>query len=265
MRKLMKTIANPLLKTAGVSGGVDGIVRRERYEACVRELYGCLSTTLFPDLPDNPDRERLVCRLLGTTTSEAMYILNHLHLGLSAEGDICEFGVAQGATSALIANEIKSTDKRFWLFDSFAGLPKPTEEDVLIDDIFKLGSMDAYEGLMSHPVEEVRARLEDVGFDWDRVRVVPGMIEETVAFDNLPDKVCFAYVDFDFYSGIKVTLEFLENRLTPGGQIVVDDYGFFSAGAQQAVDEFIASREGRFEIIKPHEFAGHFCMVRHAG
>jgi hypothetical protein len=36
-------------------------------------------------------------------------------------------GIAQCATSALIANEISSSKKNLWLFDSFKGLPKPTE------------------------------------------------------------------------------------------------------------------------------------------
>jgi O-methyltransferase len=40
------------------------------------------------------------------------------------------------ATSALLANEIRSTERTLWLFDSFKGLGKPSEKDLLIDDIF---------------------------------------------------------------------------------------------------------------------------------
>ncbi len=73
----------------------------------------------------------------------------HLNRALGLDGDVCEFGVAQGATSALIANEIRGTEKDLWLFDSFEGLPKPTDHDILIDDIFNLGSIDRYQGTMA--------------------------------------------------------------------------------------------------------------------
>lgn len=65
-----------------------------------------------------------MAKLLGTQISEAMYILVFLHRSLELDGDVCEFGVAQGATSALLANEIRTTQKNLWLFDSFKGLPK---------------------------------------------------------------------------------------------------------------------------------------------
>jgi hypothetical protein len=73
--------------------------------------------------------------------------------------------------------------------------------------------------------------------------------------------VAFAYVDFDFYEPIKDALEFLDTRMLPGGRIVVDDYGFFSAGAQLAVDQFVASTGGRFKFELPLPFAGHFCVL----
>jgi len=85
-------------------------------------------------------------QLMGTQLSEALHVVAHLNRTLHLEGDVCEFGVAQGATSALIANEIRETNKKLWLFDSFEGLPRPTEQDILIDDIFNLGSIEKYQG-----------------------------------------------------------------------------------------------------------------------
>ena len=74
--------------------------------------------------------------------------------------------------------------------------------------------------------------------------------------------MCFAYVDFDFYEPILTALRFLRPRMPAGGTVVVDDYGFFSAGAKTAVDEFIAEAGGEFEMTlpsrarrRPHPFA----------
>jgi hypothetical protein len=74
--------------------------------------------------------------------------------------------------------------------------------------------------------------------------------------------VAFAYVDFDFYEPIEDALEFLDGRMPPGGRIVVDDYGFFSEGAQLAVDQFVARVGARFKFELPLRFAGHFCVLK---
>jgi O-methyltransferase len=224
----------------------------------IEELY---RRFVFPDLPHNERRAELLHDLIGTTIGEAIYIVQHLHSALTVGGDICEFGVAQGATSRLLAAEIMQTDRNLWLFDSFEGLPAPGSEDKLINDIFNLGSIQNYKGTMASPEAEVLGRLASVGFPSARAKVKKGWIKETVKTGEVPPKVAFAYVDFDFYEPIKDALEFLDTRMPPGGRIVVDDYGFFSAGAQLAVDQFVASTGGRFKFELPLPFAGHFCVL----
>ncbi len=189
----------------------------------------------------------------------------YLSKSLDISGDICEFGVAQGATSALMANEVRTTDKNIWLFDSFEGLPRPTEKDVLKDDIFNLGSMEAYAGTMSFKADMVKRRLRDIDFPFSKVRIVPGFIEETIKHPNLPEKVAFAYVDFDFYEPILIALQFLDNTLQQGGFIIVDDYDFFSTGAKTAVEEFLSTRNETYAMSLPIKSAGHFCILEKTG
>lgn len=148
-------------------------------------------------------------------------------------GDVCEFGVAQGETSALIASEISNSSKVLHLFDSFAGLPAPTDKDQLKDDIFSLGSMDAYQGEMSCPLDMVKGRLAMIGFPESKYQIYQSFIEELVKTKNgFPEMVSFAYVDFDFYEPIKIALEYLITSLSKGGVIMVDYYNFFSTGAK---------------------------------
>lgn len=201
-------------------------------------------------------------QLLGTQPSEALHLIWHLNHVLHLEGEICEFGVAQGSTSALIANEILETGKVLWLFDSFEGLPKPSVRDILIDDIFNLGSIDRYQGAMACGQDQVIDRLKSITFPLGRVKVVPGFIEQTVKCGDLPEKVCFAYVDFDFYEPIKIALELLDPRLPIGGVVIVDDYGFFSEGAQAAVDEFVDARKPRYTKEPSPQWASKFCVLR---
>jgi O-methyltransferase len=197
------------------------------------------------DVPPNEKRARLLASLQGTSIVEALFILKYLYSAIVVEGDICEFGVAQGATSALLANEIRSTSRHIWLFDSFAGLPEPTEDDEVVDKR-------DWAGAMRSPRFRVEQRLRKIGFPHDRVHIVAGFFPES-AKRNAPDQVCFAYVDFDLYQPICDALEFVDQRMPTGGMIVVDDYGYsVFPGAKKAVDNFVLAAD--FDIaVSEHE------------
>ncbi|HVS51475.1 MAG TPA: glycosyltransferase [Opitutaceae bacterium] len=232
------------------------------YPRVVAQMHDAMRLLLFPQLPLVAGRTELLAKLIGTSIPEAMYVLAELHAALGVPGDVCEFGVAQGATSALLANEIRATDKRLWLYDSFAGLPKPSAKDELKDDIFQLGSIERYEGEMRCDADEVKFRLAQIGFPAERTLVNAGWVQDTLREGAGPQQVCFAYVDFDFYEPIAYALDYLDRHLSPGGRMVVDDYDFFSTGAKTAVDEFVAAQSGRYELVRPAEFAGAFCVLR---
>jgi O-methyltransferase len=225
----------------------------------IEELYRCF---VFPELSKRDGRAELLNELIGTTVGEAIYIIQNLHLGLQVPGDVCEFGVAQGATSRLLAAEIMPmSDRKLWLFDSFEGLPAPSAEDKLIDDVFKLGCISRYQGTMASPESDVLGKLASIGFPRERTKVQKGWIAEVIKTNDLPLQVAFAYVDFDFYEPISDALNFIDGRMQAGGRIVVDDYGFFSEGAQLAVDQFVARTGNRFKFEIPLPFAGHFCIL----
>jgi O-methyltransferase len=213
----------------------------------------------------NRMRAEIAARLLGTPPSEAFFIIEAIAKTNSIEGAVCEFGVAQGETSALIANEIRKSNKIFHLFDSFEGLPKPTVKDQLKDDIFKLGSMEAYEGTMNCNERLVTQRLKDISFDSERSVIHKGFIEKIIHEDRrLPEKVSFAYIDFDFYEPILITLNFLHEVTPEGGIFIVDDYDFFSTGVKTAVDEFINDKnklKNCYDIEIPDKKLGSFAIL----
>jgi O-methyltransferase len=206
----------------------------------LQSLHSLAKETILPDLPDLSDAARAhLLNLMGLPSAQALYLLDILHKSLAAEGAICEMGVAQGCTSRLIAQEILSTKRDLWLFDSFAGLPAPTEEDTLIDDVSGLGHMDAYRGSMSCARNLVETKLKEIGFPAERMFIIEGYFDEdTPRTKRLPKQVCFAFVDFDLYKPIHDALEWLHLVLSAGAHVIIHDYGYFSSGAQKAVDEF---------------------------
>jgi hypothetical protein len=248
---------NALKKKLQWSETLRTIHRRDTVE--IEEL---LRITALPTLSRRPGREVHLSNLLGTNVCEALYIVANMEAAFAAtEGDVCEFGVAQGATSTLMCFEMLETTRRIYLFDSFEGLPAPTVEDKLIDDIFNLGSMQAYQGKMRCQETEVLGRLTDLGMPRNRIEVRKGWVKDTIARADAPTKVAFSYVDLDFYEPIKDALVFLDTRMAPGARVVVDDYGFFSEGAQLATDDFVKASAGRWKMELPLPFAGKFAVL----
>lgn len=265
MLKFIKKFINLILEKAGYIRANNSL--NLKYKNLIKEIEGVYKKFLFKDLPMGSEtRTKLMAELLGTEISEAIYLLNYLHKSLKLEGDVCEFGIAQGATSALLAHETRETDKNIWLFDSFEGLSKPSKQDVLIlkDDFLNLGSMEAYEGTMSFQADRVKKRLIDIDFPLSRVKIVPGFIAQSIKSSELPKKVCFAYVDFDLYEPTKIALNFLDKVLEKKGFIIVDDYDFFSTGPKTAVDEFIRVNKEKYNLllpIKAVKISGYFCIL----
>jgi O-methyltransferase len=208
-------------------------------------------------VPETEGRVEHLSTLQGTDVFEGLYLVENLHRALAVPGDICEFGVAQGLTSALIANELlrHAPERTLWLYDSFEGLPAPSAQDRLVDDIFGLGSIEAYAGEMSLPRRMVEENLEKVG--WSRTRIVPGFVDHTLT--DLPERVAFAYLDFDFFQPTWDVLDLLKTRMGAGSVVMVDDYGHFSSGVQEAVDRFCKDEGWAFQPSPP--WAGPFATL----
>jgi hypothetical protein len=271
MKTIIKSTVNSVLATAGLAVvQQETVTKSNRGQVIENELTRFLSSvedglraTVLPRIPKRKNRHAIMIDCINYSL-QPFFLINYLNEVLNVSGDICEFGCSHGASTALFANEILDTDKHIWIYDSFEGLSKPTEKDVLIDDIANLGSIDKYEGEMAHPKERVLGRLAKVGFPTPRIHTIPGFIEKTFKTGPLPEEISFAYIDFDFYEPIKIGLDLIKDRLNPKGIIMVDDYGYFSAGAKSAVDEFIAEQKGKFVLEHIPSWGGKCVVVKRA-
>ncbi len=118
---------------------------------------------------------------------------------------------------------------------------------------------------MAAPEELVQKLLSKISFTSDRYYIHKGWIEKVLKVDtNLPKKVSFAYVDFDFYEPIKLALEFLHYTTLKGAIIIVDDYDYFSTGSKLAVDEFLNKKNSnrkQYNSFIPDVNYGHFIIL----
>jgi hypothetical protein len=74
----------------------------------------------------------------------------------------------------------------------------------------------------------------------DNVHLVPGWFQDTL--QNAPvESISLLHLDGDWYESVKMCLDSLYDKVSPGGAIQFDDYGHW-AGARKAVDEFMMNR-----------------------
>jgi hypothetical protein len=103
---------------------------------------------------------------------------------------------------------------------------------------------------VSLSLSETQASLTSHGLGWTiegkldgkRVNFVVGDVRKTLYLEGaVPEKIAFLHLDTDFYDSTKAELEVLWPRVSPGGVVVIDDYGHWK-GCGKAVDEFFGSR-----------------------
>lgn len=222
-------------------------------------------------------RTLLIGRVLPNTMVSARGLMQAYDCVAAIEhegipGDIAECGVWAGGTAGLMAAASVRLGspgaRRFHLFDSFEGLPQPSEHDVDVLDEFRrqfpdlpldagsdTGSLTAI-GACAAPLEAVHELFDEVlKIDPADVVIHRGWFQETIpAAEPSIGQLSILRIDGDWYESTKVCLEGLFDKVADGGFVLIDDYNEFS-GCRQALDEFLADR-GVEAVLEPVEGAG---------
>lgn len=161
-------------------------------------------------------------------TLHAKYILYSLALDATrrCSGDVAECGVYKGGTARILAELLP--DRPLHLFDTFAGMPGTDPKR----DLHRGGDF------ADTSVASVREYLSA----FRNVDIVAGLIPDS--FQVVGNRTfSFVHIDLDIYAAIKAACEFFYPRMTPGGILLFDDYGFPSCpGARAVVDEFFSDK-----------------------
>jgi O-methyltransferase len=165
-------------------------------------------------------------------------------------GAFVECGVYMGGNIEVMIRALQRhgvSDCDIYLYDTFAGMPKPDERDD--EEIFGMAKAsweahrteedgDRGSNWMKAGVELVRQRIEPLGYPEKHLHFIKGMVEDTIPA-TMPEKIAILRLDTDFYASTKHELKHLYPRLSPGGILIIDDYGAFP-GSRQATDEYAA-------------------------
>lgn len=180
-------------------------------------------------------------------------------LGDDVPGDFIEAGVWRGGASIFMRAVLaahRDNRRRVWVADSFKGLPLPDPEKYPADT-----------GDRHHEVAELAVSLEEVksnfarhGFLDARTRFLKGWFADTLP-NALIGRLAVARLDGDMYGSTWDALDALYPKLSPGGFLIVDDYGAVP-GCKQAVHDY-RKRHGITEAIQPVDWTGAFWRKRH--
>lgn len=197
----------------------------------------------------------------GMTNVEQRMNLYHLAsqvLAYRVPGEFVELGCNQGQSSVMIRKVMDQfdPDRRFHVYDSFEGLPPLHAAD---------GSSPFQAGQMKTSRELLLRNFERYGLLPPEIH--DGWFNETLP-TGLPAQIAFAYLDGDLYDSIKVSLEHVYPRLSPGAICLIDDYADTSVypeawnllpGVKKACDEFFADKpENMVPIYSANMSHGYF-------
>lgn len=169
---------------------------------------------------------------------ETQRIIETLRGCLDVPGDVVELGCYKGDTSLILAEIIRGTGKKLWIYDSFEGLPqKSTQDESALGEDFKAGELYVTK-------REVKQRFLRAGLT---VPVIKKAWFNELTHSDLPSQICFAFLDGDFYQSIKDSLGLVGPKMAKGGVILVHDYNNVSLpGVAKAVDEWKKGKDLKF-------------------
>ena len=176
---------------------------------------------------------------------------------LRIPGDFAEFGVSTGLLSTMIVRntDFDNSRKKFYLFDTYEGIPVEMASESEKKGVAKMNK-NMYTGnaantniidfvhkqFAPHPnVQTVQGKL-------------PGSLDQ-VTFERLS----YVSIDLNITSAEMLTIEAIWDRISPGGIIVLDDYGLAGHEEQNDAWNAFAKRNDRSIMALP---TGQGIMMR---
>jgi cephalosporin hydroxylase/glycosyltransferase involved in cell wall biosynthesis len=220
-----------------------------------------------PELAVSPDNEEFQTLLAAvrpfTLLSEerlfSLYALTRQICIDDIPGNLVECGTFRGGAIALMAAVVKrysQRPRRLYAFDTFTGMPDPTEADR--HDGIPANDTGFGAGTLAAPVEEflnVVCQNLDVQ---DIVTAVPGLFADTLPqYKGAIADIALLHADGDWYESTMDIFNHLYDQVVPEGYLQIDDYGHWE-GCRQAVQEFERCRNHLFDLRRI-DYTGVWC------
>jgi len=159
-------------------------------------------------------------------------------------GAIVECGTWRGGMIAGIA-DLLGSDRRYYLFDSFEGLPPARQIDGPAALAWQADKSSPFY-LNNCAASEEEAREAMSRSPAKDVRIFKGWFDSTFSKMDPNEKIALLRMDGDWYDSTRCILEHFGHRVVPGGIVIEDDYSVWD-GCTKAVDEYAAGHNWRVQ------------------
>lgn len=178
---------------------------------------------------------------------ELAVLLRELERIQTIMGDVVEFGCFAGTTSVHVAKWLEGSAREYHVYDSFAGLPEKTAPDLSpAGEQFRPGELTVSKKQFILNCKKAGVKLPTIHKGWF----------SDLSNKDVPARIAFAFLDGDYYESVRVPLELIEQKLTPGATIIVDDYSNEALpGAARAVDEWCTRTKWQTTLRVEHSLA----------
>lgn len=163
------------------------------------------------------------------------------------EGDFIETGVWRGGATIFMNAVLKANGvntRQVWVADSFEGLPRPNEDKYTYDKNDRHYLVDT----LAVSLDTVKNNFRKYDLLTDNVNFLKGWFKDTLT--SVPiKKLSLLRLDGDMYESTMDSLTNLYPKLSPGGFIIIDDWGAVN-GCKQAVLDYRKKNNITEEIIE---------------
>jgi O-methyltransferase len=163
------------------------------------------------------------------------------------EGDFVEFGCYVGESSKYLRKTLDETNsnKDLYVYDSFEGLPPLSKHEEGMG--WRPGTLNTTEDVLIKNFRDNGLKPPYTCKGW--FKDVPDY--------RIPDKICFAFLDGDFYDSIYDSLTKIYDKVQEGGYILFHDYERNDLpGVRAAIEDFLRERGEEYNVYTACEQVG---------
>jgi hypothetical protein len=170
--------------------------------------------------------------------------------------------------------DVLGPDRKYFLFDSFEGLPPAVEIDGPAALRWQADTQSpGYHDNCKAPADDARTAMSLSAAA--HFSLLKGWFNETIPPFKASERIALLRLDADWYESTLVCLKYLYPQVAPGGVVIIDDYEPWD-GCARAVHEFLFMHASGgvprirqygnavYYLVKPSEIPDAAALDRHA-
>ena len=184
--------------------------------------YSFLRDPFYRNIVESSDYSAVEKSIIWRTYT----LMYFARIALKADGDFVECGVLSGTTVATVINKLNFGE---------------SSKDYYLYDLFEWKEGDLHTKFEQHSDPDLYVQVKKRFLNYPFVKVIKGAIPSSFSIE-FPSRIAFAHIDLNNAEPEVASLNAIAPVLSPGGVIVLDDYGWWGYSAQKlALDPVIAA------------------------